>query len=69
MVFNKEKKTSKIENLELNPLVILLAVFHCLSELTRYNPLKLRNMLDPKKNNESWLLYELMKEQVSNLLI
>lgn len=56
-----KKKTSKIENLELNPLVILLAVFHCLSELTRYNPLKLRNMLDPKKNNESWLLYELIE--------
>lgn len=57
----KKINTSKIENLGLHPLVILFAIFHCLSELTRYNPLKLRNMLDPTKNNESWLLYELIE--------
>lgn len=57
----KKEDTEKIENLKLHPLVILFAIFHCLSEFARYNPLKLRNMLDPTENNESWLLNELIE--------
>lgn len=57
----KKGSTEKVENLKLHPLVILFAIFHCLSEFARYNPLKLRNMLDPTENNESWLLNELIE--------
>lgn len=56
-----KSSTSKVENLELHPLVIMFAVFHYLSELARYNPLKLKSMLDSRKNSESWLLYELIE--------
>ncbi|QPQ35534.1 YaaC family protein [Lysinibacillus sp. JNUCC-52] len=64
----KATDCDNIKNLELNPLVILLGIFHRLSEFSRYNPLKLKNLLDSKKNETSWLLRELIENAAYQFL-
>lgn len=58
----KNPCTKKITDLKLHPLVILFSIFHCLSEFSRYNPFKLKNMLDSSKSEEAWLYNELISE-------
>lgn len=58
----KNPCTKKITDLNLHPLVILFSIFHCLSEFSRYNPFKLKNMLDSSKSEEAWLYNELISE-------
>ncbi|EDQ4147151.1 hypothetical protein BVE01_004817, partial [Salmonella enterica subsp. enterica serovar 4,[5],12:i:-] len=61
----RKNNQSEHTSVSISPLVITLAAMHRLSELCRYDPLKLRQLLNEKEN---WIIAEFIQQSPSQFI-